>query len=134
MPEKVCLERLEQYVINAPDRTAVIYNPDERLTFRELWELSGRIYAWLKARGAGAEDVILYNLPRGILLYACMVGTMRAGAAFVLTETENDPQRTRYIRENSGCRFYVDEECVTEILKLSPAEGYEPVTRTKIFS
>jgi acyl-CoA synthetase (AMP-forming)/AMP-acid ligase II len=54
MPEKVCLERLEQYVINAPDRTAVIYNPDERLTFRELWELSGRIYAWLKARGAGS--------------------------------------------------------------------------------
>ena len=92
------LERLEYYVINTPERPAVIYHPEERMTFRELWELSGKIYAWLKAKGIGAEDVVLYSLPRGIFLYACMVGTMRAGAAFVLTETENDPERTAYIR------------------------------------
>ena len=123
------LERLEYYVINTPERPAVIYHPEERMTFRELWELSGKIYAWLKAKGIGAEDVVLYSLPRGIFLYACMVGTMRAGAAFVLTETENDPERTAYIRENSECRLFVDEDCVKEILNTKPLEGYEPVNR-----
>ena len=121
------LERLEQYVINTPDKTAIVYHIGERVTFRELWELSGRVYAWLKAQGAGAGDVILYCLPRGPMLCACVVGTMRAGAAFVLTEAENDPQRTAYIRENSGCRIYADEECMKEILKARPAAGYEPV-------
>lgn len=128
-PEATTLERLEQYVINTPEKTAFIYQPEERITFRELWEISGKIYAWLKAKGIGAEDVILYSLPRGILLYACMVGTMRAGAAFVLTETENDPKRTAYIKKNSGCSLYVDEECMKEILKGQPLEGYEPVNR-----
>ena len=123
------LEKLEQYVINAPEKTAAICHPTERMTFRELWEISGKLYAWLKAKGIGAEDVILYNLPRGLLLYACMVGTMRAGAAFVLTETENDPQRTAYIQRNSKSRLCVDEECLKEILKGQPLEGYEPVNR-----
>lgn len=121
------LERLEQYVLQTPDRDAVIGEPEERLTFRELWCLSGRIYAWLKGKGIGAEDVVMYCLPRGVLLYACMVGTMRAGAAFVLTETENEAERTAFIRENSGCKLYVDEERMEDILRCPPLEGYEPV-------
>ncbi len=127
--EKTTLERLEEYVLRTPDRTAVICQPEERVTFGELWELSGRIYAFLKREGIGAEDVVIYCLPRGICLYACMVGTMRAGAAFVLSETENDPARTSYIRENSGCRLFVDEACIQEILQMEPLEGYEPVQR-----
>ena len=130
--EATTLERLELYVINTPEKTAFVYQSEERITFRELWEISGKIYAWLKAKGIGAEDVILYSLPRGILLYACMVGTMRAGAAFVLTETENDPKRTAYIKKNSGCSLYVDEECMKEIMKGQPLEGYEPVNRRNL--
>ena len=121
------LERLEEYVRLTPDCDAVIYEPEDRLTFKELWNISGRIYAWLKEKGMGAEDVVMYCLPRGVLMYACMVGTMRAGAAFVLTETENEPERTAFIRENSGCRLYVDERCTKEILQCQPLEGYEPI-------
>ena len=121
------LERLEQYVRQTPDRDAVIYEPEERLTFRELWSLSGRIYAWLKEKGIGEEDVVMYCLPRGVFLYACMVGTMRSGAAFVLAETENEAERTAFIRENSGCKLYVDEKCMQDILRCQPLEGYEPV-------
>ena len=106
---KNILEMLEQHVISLPDRQAVIYEPGERITYRELWMLSGRIYAWLKAKGIGAEDVVMFCLPRGIGLYACIVGTLRAGAAFVLTETDNSPVRTAYIRKDSECRLFVDE-------------------------
>ena len=123
------LEKLEEYVKETPEKTAVIFHPEERFSFLELWEFSGKIYAWLKGKGIGAEDIVLYNLPRGFMLYACMVGTMRAGAAFVLTESGNDPQRTEYIRANSNCRLLVDEECMKEIQKVSPLEGYEPVNR-----
>ena len=88
------LERLEEFVKKTPDRDAVIFEHDERLTFSELWLLSGKIYAWLKQKAIGAEDVVMYCLPRGLMLYACMVGTMRVGAAFVLAETQNSPERT----------------------------------------
>ena len=121
------LERFEQYVLQTPNRDAVICEPEERLTFKELWDLSGRIYAWLKEKGMGAEDVVMYCLPRGLFLYACMVGTMRAGAAFVLAETENEPERTAFIRANSRCKLYVDDKCMRDILRCRPLEGYEPV-------
>ena len=65
--------------------------------------MSGRIYAWLKSKGIDAEDVVMYNLPRGIELYACILGTLRAGAAFVLTETDNNPKRTEFIKQD--CKF-----------------------------
>ena len=120
---KNILEMLEQHVISLPDRQAVIYEPGERITYRELWMLSGRIYAWLKAKGIGAEDVVMFCLPRGIGLYACIVGTLRAGAAFVLTETDNSPVRTAYIRKDSECRLFVDEKCMEEIMQTEPLEG-----------
>ena len=41
----------------------------------------------------------MYTLPRGIGLHACMIGTMRAGVVFVLTETSNDPEWTAFVPE-----------------------------------
>ena len=56
------LEKLEEYVKETPEKTAVIFHPEERFSFLELWEFSGKIYAWLKGKGIGAEDIVLYNL------------------------------------------------------------------------
>ncbi len=125
--KNTALERLEEYVQKKPDSAAVIFHPEERMTFGELWELSGKIYAWLKSKGIGKEDVVMYCLPRGLMLYACMTGTMRAGAAFVLSETQNAPERTEFIRQDSKCRLFVDESCLEEILACTPLDGYEPI-------
>ena len=125
--KNTALERLEEYVHEKPDGVAAVYEPDERMTFGELWHLSGKIYAWLKSKGIGKEDVVMYCLPRGLMLYACMTGTMRAGAAFILTETENAAERTEYIRKDSECKLFVDESCIEEILGCTPLEGYEPI-------
>ena len=54
--KNTALERLEEYVHEKPCSVAAVYEPDERMTFGELWHLSGKIYAWLKSKG------ILQNL------------------------------------------------------------------------
>ncbi len=71
---KTVLEMIERSVLDKPDKIAVIGEPEERITYAELWELSGRIYAWLKERGIGAENAVMYCLPREIGLYACPSG------------------------------------------------------------
>ena len=124
---KTVLEMLEQHVARNPDRTAVVCEPYERITYKELWELSGRLYAWLKDRGIGAEDIVMFCLPRGIGLFACIIGTMRAGAAFVLTETGNNQKRTEFIRNDCGCRIFVDEADWEDIMNTRPREGYEEI-------
>ena len=121
------LEGFENHLKETPNRIALIYKPDERVTFADLWELSGRLYAWLKLKEISAEDIVMYCLPRGVALYACMLGTLRAGAAFVLTETGNDSRRTDYIRTDCGCKFFVDTACWNEVIKCEPLEGYEEI-------
>ena len=118
---------LEQHTLMTPDRTAVIYEPQERITYKQLWEMSGCVYSWLRERGIGAEDIVMFCLPRGIMLFACMIGTMRAGAAFVLTESGNEQKRTEFIRKDCGYSLYVDEKDREDILRTKPLEGYEEI-------
>ncbi len=62
------LQLLESWVIKTPNRRARVFEPGVSATFKEMWELSGKIYAYLKSRGIKAEDVVMYCLPRGIEL------------------------------------------------------------------
>lgn len=120
------LEMLSSRVSATPDRVCLIYHPDERMTLSELWLLSGRVYSYLKKMGIGKEDRVLYSLPRSLPFYAAMVGTMRAGAAFILNETGND-ERTAFIRRNSEAKTVIDETEWSRIEKTAPLDGYEKV-------
>ena len=124
---KTILELFAEHVKKKPEQLAVIHKSEIKITNKELWELSGRIYAWLKSKGIDAEDLVMYNLPRGIELYACILGTLRAGAAFVLTETDNNPKRTEFIKQDCKCKLFVDEDCWKEIINTDSLDGYEPV-------
>ena len=42
------LEKLEYLASNFPDKVAILYEPGETMSYRELWELTGKIYAFLK--------------------------------------------------------------------------------------
>jgi len=127
---KTVLEMLERHTFMTPDRTAVICEPQERISYKELWELSGCLYSWIKKRGIGAEDIVMFCLPRGISLFACMIGTMRAGAAFVLAESGNEQKRTEFIRNDCGCSLFVDEKDWEDIIRTKPLEGYEEIRLT----
>ena len=124
--EFTVLQLLESWVIKTPNRRSVVCEPGVSATFKEMWDLSGKIYAYLKSHGIKAEDVVMYCLPRGIELFACMIGTMRAGAAFVLTETGND-KRTELIQKDCRCKLYVDESDWNDIIQKEPQKGYEPI-------
>ena len=124
---KTTLEIFAEHVKKNPEKLAVIYDYETKITNKELWELSGKIYAWLKSKGIGTEDIVMYNLPRGVELYACIIGTLRAGAAFVLTETNNNPKRTEFIKQDCSCKLFVDEDCWKEIINTDSLDGYEPI-------
>ena len=96
---KNVLKIFAEHVKKKPEQLAVIYKSETKITNKELWEQSGRIYAWLKSKEIRSQDVVMYCLPRGIDLYACIIGTLRAGAAFVLTETNNNPTANVNIAE-----------------------------------
>ena len=120
------LERFKKNVTEGPDQP-FFYDDDHRtgITFAEFDDYSGRVYAWLKARGIGREDFVLINLPRGVMPFMAATGVWKAGAAFVIVEENYAPERVAYIRKDCGCKAELDLEAWLEAMHTQALSGYE---------
>jgi len=120
-------EIVESQILEEGNRTFLIDEPGKTTTLSEFWTLSGRVYGFLKRKGITYEDVVMFCLPRSSAIFAAMLGTLRAGAAFVCTEAGFSSKRTDYIRRDCNYRFYVDENVWQQILETEALDGAEPV-------
>ena len=120
------LEIIKENAGKFPDRCAVCLNHREQaLTYRMLWENSGKVYAWLKKKHVGKEDMVLISMPRDPRVYVYVLGVMRAGAAFTIVENTSPKERTDFVRKDSGAETVLTPELYEEILKEETPEGYE---------
>ena len=69
------LERLQGYTTQDPD-AVILYDEahSKGISYAQLDDMSGRVYAYLKAQYIGREDFVLIDLPRGVLPVIAMVG------------------------------------------------------------
>lgn len=120
-------ELFDKVARNDPDRVALKSVGDKTVTmsYRETDIYSARIYRWLKENGIGKEDFVLICLPRGILIPLCVLGILKAGAAFVIVEDTYSPERIRYIEKDCGCKLKLDLPILAEMLQTEPLSGYE---------
>ena len=120
------LELLEQYTEKTPN-AAIMYDDahTKGVTYAQLDDMSGRVYAYLKANGVGKEDFVLINLPRGVLPVVAMIGVWKAGAAWALVEDTYAPDRIAYIRRDCGCRFELCGSNWEEVMHTEPLAGRE---------
>lgn len=122
------VNKLSEYTKRAPDAT-ILYDDAHSggISYKQLDDLSGRVYAYLKANGIGKEDFVLIDLPRGVLPVIAMIGVWKAGAAWALVEDTYAPERIAYIREDCGCKLEFSAENWDEIMHTKPLEGFETV-------
>lgn len=123
-------------LLEAMERNAVLHQNDilladdttaKGLTYSQYYALTGRVYAYLKAKNIGKEDFVLICLPRGIQPIIALGGILRAGAAFVIVEDNYAPERIAFIKKDCGCKLVIDA-AVWEQIQLTPAiTGYEPI-------
>ena len=120
------IRKLEQYTRQKPDE-AILFDDahGKGITYAQLEEMSGRVYAYLRERGVGREDFVLLNLPRGVLPVIAMVGVWRAGAAWALVEDTYAPERIEYIRKDCGCRIELNAGNWDEVMHTPPKSGFE---------
>lgn len=86
------LPLLEQYTAEDPN-AAILFDDahSKGVTYSQLDDMSGRVYAYLKQNGIGKESFVLIDLPRGILPIIAMIGVWKAGAAWALVEDTYAP-------------------------------------------
>lgn len=95
------------------------------VSFEQLRIISGRVYAYLKARNIGKEDFVLIKLPRGVQPIIATIGVWRAGAAFVIVEDTLAPERIDFIYKDCNCKLAITSEEWEEINMCEPLDGYE---------
>ena len=120
------IERLKRYTEKSPGSPILFDDAHSKgVTYAQLDDMSGRVYAWLKANKIGREDFVLIDLPRGVLPVISMIGVWKAGAAWALVEDTYAPERINYIRSDCGCKLEISTENWDEIMRLQPLEGHE---------
>ena len=95
------------------------------ISYEQLRVISGRVYAYLKARNVGKENFVMIKLPRGVQPIIAMIGVWRAGAAFVIAEENLAPERIDYIYKDCSCKLAITSEVWEEINRCEPLDGYE---------
>jgi len=82
-PDEACLHHLiEHQAIKSPDAVAVSYS-DQSLTYRELNARANQLAHHLIASGARPDDRIAVCMDRGLDMIIGLIGTLKAGAAYV---------------------------------------------------
>ncbi len=122
---KYIIEMLEEYARQKPDE-AILFDEthSKGITYAQLEDMSGRVYAYLRAHGVGRESFVLLNLPRGVMPIIGMIGVWRAGAAWALVEDTYAPERIAYIRKDCGCVVELSAANWDEIMHTSPLNGH----------
>ena len=120
------IEQLAAFTAESPNN-AILFDEahSKGITYAQLDDLSGRIYAYLKQNNIGKADFVLINLPRGVMPIITMIGVWKAGAAWALVEDTYAPERIDYIRKDCGCKIEISSAKWEEIMKTEPLKGYE---------
>ncbi len=125
---KTIIHTLQEFTKKAPNSTILFDDVHTKgISYAQLDEMSGCIYAWLKAKGIGKEDFVLIDLPRGVLPVIAMIGVWKAGAAWALVEDTYAPERIEFIRRDCGCKVEISSENWDEIMRAEMLSGYEEV-------
>lgn len=103
-------------------------NYREGISFKTLYELSGRVYAYLKEKNIGTEDFVLILLPRDINVQICMSGILRAGAAFTVVENSYPKERIDFIIKDVNPKLILNHEVFNEMMLYEPLDGFEDVS------
>jgi len=96
------------------DAPAVVGPDGAALSYRELWERSGRLAHRLRELGVGPEVPVGLCLERSPDLVAAMIAVWRAGGAYVPLDPEYPAERLRFLLEDAGVAVLVTRPGLVE--------------------
>ncbi|WP_298443135.1 non-ribosomal peptide synthetase [Gordonia sp. (in: high G+C Gram-positive bacteria)] len=95
-----------------PTVTAVLAD-GETTTYADLLAASGRLAAQLAAAGAGVDDVVAVDLPRGTALSVALLAAHRVGAAYLPLDREHPPARRRFLLDDAAPAVLITDRADT---------------------
>ncbi|WP_437952794.1 amino acid adenylation domain-containing protein [Sorangium sp. So ce296] len=107
---------LEESARRSPDNVAVVEPLGRGVTYRELADHVARVAGFLVSRGVSRGDRVGIALPKSAAAVAAMLGTMKAGAAYVPIDWRAPPERGRAILSDCAVKaLFADPRCLESL-------------------
>lgn len=124
-PARTPFETVHDAFANArdawPDATAVAHG-DASITYAMLDRRAGSLAARLRDAGIGTGDIVGIALPRSIDAVVALLGTIKAGAAYLPLDLALPHERLAFMVETAGVRaIVVDPSSDLRVLPQGPA-------------
>ncbi len=121
-----------QQVNKTPNDIAVVYK-EQKLTYNELNILSNQLAHYLVSE----QDVIVGDFvgimqSRSEMLIVCILGILKAGAAYVPIDPEYPRQRISYIQNDCNCKFTLDAIALDNFLNSKDKYAISAPTSTSL--
>ncbi len=110
-------------VAKTPDSTAVVFK-DQYLSYRELNRRANQVAHYLLGKGVGPESIVGLALPRSLEMIIGLLGTLKAGAAYLPLDPGYPRDRLLYMMSDSRLRILITESQVEQQL---PSPNFEVV-------
>jgi len=103
---KTIHELFEEQVKKTPDNIAVVYG-ENQLTYRKLNQKANQLARVLREKGVGADSIVGIMVERSIDMIVGIMGTLKAGGAYLPIDTEYPKDRIEYMLEDSNANILI---------------------------
>ncbi|KPV60903.1 hypothetical protein QJ48_02835 [Paenibacillus sp. A3] len=98
--DKTIHQLFEEQAERTPEQIAVVYEGCS-LTYKQLNERSNQLAAWLREQGVQAETIVGVMVERSVEMIVAMLGTLKAGGAYLPIDTKLPKDRIDYMIKDS---------------------------------
>jgi amino acid adenylation domain-containing protein len=113
-PETLCMHQwFEKIALDQPDAPALIFNA-ETLTYAELNRRANQLAQFLKKRGVQAESLVGICLERSLEMVVSILGTLKAGGAFIPLDPAYPAERLEYMLQDSRARVLLTQQALAD--------------------
>ncbi len=99
----------EEQVKNHPNDIAIICE-DKTLTYKQLNKKANSLAHYLIKKGIKSNDIVCIMTNRSFETIVCMMGILKAGAAFFNVDPTYPIERTKYYLEDSKTRYVLTQK------------------------
>lgn len=113
--DKCLHELVAEQAARTPNSVALCFE-GERMTYAELDRRSSQLAHFLRARQVGPETLVAICLERSFAIVVALLGTLKAGAAYVPLDPSYPAERLAFMLRDSGASIVLTESAAASVL------------------